>query len=83
LIGWPLLMLLPALRLEHRRLTGWIFAVAAAVATSDVVDTFSHLHTPLLVSLLRVINGTVIGCIVGVLLIAIYRVALATRPARD
>jgi hypothetical protein len=30
-----------------------------------------------------VINGTVIGCIIGVLLIVIYRVALATRPASD
>ena len=82
LIGWPLLMLLPALRLEHRRLTGWIFAVAAAIGTSDVVDTFSHLHTPLFVSILRVLNGAVIGCLVGVLLIVIYRVVLAAlRPA--
>jgi len=82
LIGWPLLMLLPALRLEHRRLTGWIFAVAAAIGTSDVIDTFSHLHTPLFVSILRVVNGAVIGCVVGVLLIVIYRVILAAlRPA--
>jgi len=75
MIGWPLLMLLPSLRLDHRRLTGWIFAVAAAIATSDVVDTFSHLHTPLFVSALRVVNGTVIGCLIGIVLIAVYRMA--------
>lgn len=80
MIGWPLLMLLPSLRLEHRRLTGWIFAVAAAIATSDVVDTFSHLHTPLFVSALRVANGTVIGCVLGIVLIALYRAAFARRP---
>jgi hypothetical protein len=79
LIGWPLLMLLPALRLEHRRVTGWIFAVAAAVATSDVVDTFSHLHTPLFVSALRVINGAVIGCLIGLILIVIYHAAVAAK----
>jgi hypothetical protein len=78
LIGVPLLMLLPALRLEHRRLTGWLFAVAAAVGTADVVDTFSHLHTPLLISLLRTVNGAVLGVILGVILIWAYR-AVASR----
>ena len=83
LIGWPLLMLLPTLRLDHRRLTGWIFAVAAAIATSDVVDTFSHLHTPLFVSALRVVNGTVIGCLIGIVLIALYRAAFGRRRVEN
>jgi hypothetical protein len=78
LIGVPLLMLLPALRLEHRRLTGWLFAVAAAIGTADVVDTFSHLHTPVFVSLLRIVNGAVLGAVVGAVLIWAYR-AIAFR----
>jgi len=76
-------MLLPTLRLDHRRLTGWIFAVAAAIATSDVVDTFSHLHTPLFVSALRVVNGTVIGCLIGIVLIALYRAAFGRRRVEN
>lgn len=73
LIGWPLVMLLPALPLEFRRWSGWLFAIATAVATSDVVDTFSHLHTPLLVSLIRVGNGAIVGIVLGALLIALYQ----------
>ena len=72
-IGFPLMMLLPALRLEHKRLTGWLFAVGIAVGTSDVVDTFSHLHTPLVASLLRVFNGAVLGIVLGAIAIALYR----------
>ena len=78
LIGVPLLMLLPALRIEHRRLCGWFFAIAAAIGTADVVDTFSHLHTPLLISLLRTVNGAVLGVFIGAVLIWVYR-AVASR----
>ncbi len=77
LIGVPLAMLLPALRLDHRRLTGWFFAIAIAIGTADIVDTFSHLHTPLLVSLLRVLNGAVLGVLIGALLIWLYRLIVA------
>jgi hypothetical protein len=72
-IGFPLLMLLPALRMEHKRVVGWLFAIAAAIGTSDIVDTFSHLHTPLLASLIRVLNGAVVGIAIGVLAIVLYR----------
>jgi hypothetical protein len=82
LIGFPLLMLLPALRLEHRRLTGWIFAIAAGIATSDIVDTFSHLHTPLFVSFVRIANGALIGVLIGALLILVYRAALNLAARR-
>jgi hypothetical protein len=72
-IGFPLMMLLPALRLEHKRLVGWLFAVGIAIGTSDVVDTFSHLHTPLVASLLRVFNGAALGIVFGAIAIALYR----------
>jgi len=88
-IGFPLLMLLPALRLEHKKLAGWIFAIGVAIGTSDVVDTFSHLHTPLVASLLRIFNGLVIGIVLGAIAIAVYRaidrragIALERRRSR-
>jgi hypothetical protein len=37
------------------------------------VDTFSHLHTPLLASLTRVFNGAVIGIAIGAIAIFVYR----------
>jgi hypothetical protein len=67
--------------LDHRRVAGWFFAPAIAVGTADIIDTFSHLHTPLTVSLIRVCNGLVIGIVLGAVAIAIYR-AVALRAAR-
>jgi len=80
LIGWPLLMLLPVLRLDFRRAAGWIFAIAAGIATSDVVDTFCHLHTPLLVSAIRIANGAIAGVVIGIVLIVAYRFVLSRIP---
>jgi hypothetical protein len=82
LVGFPLMMLLPTLQLEHKRIAGWLFAIGIAIGTSDIVDTFSHLHTPLLVSLLRVVNGAVLGVIFGIIAIAIYRALVNYAAAR-
>lgn len=73
LIGFPLLMLLPSLG-PARRWIGWLLAVGVTVGAADVVDTFSHVHTPLVVSLIRVFNGAVIGAVLGA-------IALALLPA--
>jgi len=47
--------------------------LAIGVGVGDVIDTFSHLHTPLEVSILRVINGFVLGALIGIVAIWIYR----------
>jgi len=73
LIGFPALMLMPALRIPHRRWLGVLLALAIGIGLGDVIDTFSHLHTELLVSVLRIFNGLVIGAIVGIIVILIYR----------
>jgi hypothetical protein len=73
LIGFPCLMLLPALLPAHRRVIGWLLALGIGVGVGDIIDTFSHLHTPLEISILRIVNGLVIGVIIGALAIWIYR----------
>ncbi|MBV8355649.1 MAG: hypothetical protein JO101_10035 [Candidatus Eremiobacteraeota bacterium] len=73
LVGWPLLMLLPALLPADRRALGWVFALGIGVGLADISDTFSHLHTPLIVSLIRVFWGVIFGTIAGAILIALYR----------
>jgi len=79
LVGFPLMMLLPALVLAHRRALGWLFAIGIGIGIGDLVDTFSHLHTPVYISVIRVILGAIIGCGIGAALIAIYR-RLFLRP---
>jgi Family of unknown function (DUF5693) len=72
-VAWPALMLVPALVAGDRRRWGWLFILAAGGGLGDLIDTFSHLHTPLIVSLERVINGGVLGALIGFALIFVYR----------
>ena len=73
LIGFPAIVLLPALQPAHRRAAGWLIIVAASLGLADVLDTFSHIHTALVVGALRVFNGLVLGSLIGIAVQAIYR----------
>jgi hypothetical protein len=81
LIGFPAMMMIAALLPVHRARWGWLLALAAGVGLADVVDTFSHLHTALAVSALRLANGAVLGIVIGALAIVAYRVAVRKRTA--
>ncbi len=73
LVGFPFLMLVPALTAAHRRVVGWLLALGIGMGLGDVIDTFSHLHTPITISLQRIANGLIVGVIIGALAIWIYR----------
>jgi hypothetical protein len=72
-VAWPALMLVPALLPVDRRRWGWLFVLAAGMGLGDLIDTFSHLHTPLLVGVERVINGGVLGALIGGAAVFVYR----------
>jgi Family of unknown function (DUF5693) len=78
-VGFPALMLVPALLPGHRARWGWLLALAIGVGLGDIVDTFSHLHTSLIVSVWRLANGAVIGIAIGAIAIAVYRAVIARR----
>ena len=73
IVGIPTLMLATALLGAHRKAVGWLLALGIGVGIGDVIDTFSHLHTPLAISALRIVNDLVLGVIIGIVLILIYR----------
>ncbi|GAC1407694.1 MAG: hypothetical protein NVSMB64_14850 [Candidatus Velthaea sp.] len=73
LIGFPAMMLLPALLPADRKRIGWLIVLALGIGLGDAVDTFSHLHTPLGISVLRLINGAVLGAVAGAVAIVVYR----------
>ncbi len=79
LLGFPALMLLPALSTAHRRAIGWLIVLAAGMALADIIDTFSHIHTPLLITFLRIANGLVFGFVIGAIVQRIYRSLFARR----
>jgi hypothetical protein len=66
-------MLVAALAPLHRRWLGWVLAMGAGVGIGDVIDTFSHLHTPLSISLLRIANGVIVGAVIGSIVVLVYR----------
>jgi hypothetical protein len=83
MIGFPLMMLLPALPLRVKRGLGWLFVAGIGIGTADIVDTFSHLHTSLTISLVRLLNGAVLGLIVGVLLVLAVRAVLGRSASSE
>lgn len=75
LIAHPLLMVI--IFYWHRlRFIKWLLPVAI-IGQISIVNTFTHLHTPVAVSLLRSLYGIGIGALIGLLIIwlteAIYR----------
>ncbi len=68
LLGHPALFLGLAAA-ASRRFPAWVLPllVVGAIGQSSLMDTFCHLHTPLLVSALRGLIGWVLGAIIGAL----------------
>lgn len=82
LIGFPALVLLPGLLPAHRARWGWVLALAIGTGLADIVDTFSHLHTALAVSVLRLVNGAVLGILIGAVAVLVYRFAVHAAGRR-
>jgi len=67
LLGHPALFLAAVSGKRHP-----ILLSIAVIGQLSLVNTFTHIHTPLLVSLLRTLYGLIIGCVVGSILWMIY-----------
>lgn len=71
LFGHPLLFLSLALLYRGTRRGLWLGLTAGAIGQVSLLNTFCHLHTPLLVSLVRTVHGLWIGLLLGLLLWAV------------
>jgi uncharacterized membrane protein len=75
LIGYPVLIFTVVYaydRIPKKWL--WIPLTLAAVGPVSLINTFCHLHSPILLSLVRTFNGAVIGIGVGLAAVLIYRI---------
>lgn len=73
LIGFPLMTLGLYLMKESVKYAK-LLLLFGALAFSSMVGTFTHLHTPLIVSIQRTITGLLIGIAVGFVLIGLWNV---------
>ena len=82
LLGHPALLLGLAASASGR-FPQWVLPllVIGAIGQSSLMDTFCHLHTPLLVSALRGLIGWALGAVFGALVwLAVARPAIAATP---
>ena len=71
-LGHPSLMITWALSYMGKYAGLGLFVLFGAVGQADIMDTFAHVHTPLFISLVRVINGVILGAVIGTAAICIY-----------
>ncbi|MGN7456794.1 DUF5693 family protein [Paenibacillus pasadenensis] len=75
LLAHPLMLLGLFLALRYR--AAWVLLVVGAMGQLSMVGTFTHIHTPLPMSLIRVLLGLGLGAIIGLALIAAWQIGEA------
>jgi uncharacterized membrane-anchored protein YitT (DUF2179 family) len=75
LIGFPLFVL-GLYVLKTNKLFGRILMVGGVIGFLSIMNTFTHLHMPLDMSILRTIYGLIFGFIIGLFYIVIYKCIL-------
>lgn len=70
LVGHPLMLWLLSVGYRHQ----WLpVLLVAAIGQISLVNTFAHIHTPLVISFIRFFNGMWLGILLGVILILLWR----------
>lgn len=67
-IGHPALVLLLTVRKRNP-----ILMSLAVIGQLSIVNTFTHIHTPIIISVIRTVNGLIIGYAVGWVFSLVYR----------
>lgn len=71
-LGHPMMMLALLLALRRIRPGLWIPFALGAIGQVSLLNSFCHIHTPLLLTVVRVFNGVWLGIIGGIILCAIW-----------
>ena len=71
ILGYPAILIAYYMKNNKIKYSSYML-VPAAIATMSTVNTFTHLHTPIIYSLLRTAYGIIFGAIIGLIYIAIF-----------
>ncbi|MEC9489186.1 MAG: DUF5693 family protein [Halanaerobium sp.] len=74
LVGYPAFFLLLLFYRYRYKTWNWLLLLLVMVGQINIVNTFSHLHTPVLISFWRTILGLGLGLILGYLLFSFYSI---------
>ncbi|AJY74541.1 DUF5693 family protein [Paenibacillus beijingensis] len=75
LLAHPVFLLGLFLALRYR--AAWVLLIVGSIGQLSMVDTFAHIHTPLHISLIRILLGLGFGAVIGIVLIGIWQLAEA------
>jgi len=73
LIAHPIFILGAYLSLRYRNAR--YIMIIGVMGQLSIADTFAHLHTPVLISMIRTLYGAVLGGIIGLIAIAGWEIA--------
>ncbi|KAF0134204.1 MAG: hypothetical protein FD145_847 [Candidatus Saganbacteria bacterium] len=65
LIGYPFLIMAGIMLLKGKKDWLWLFLAVGVIGPISLINSFTHIHTPILISIIRSINGLVLGVVVG------------------
>jgi len=67
LIGYPFLFMAALAYFRGKTKWLWLLVAVGAIAPISALNSFTHIHTPIMISMIRTINGLVLGIIIGLL----------------
>lgn len=74
LIGHPFLVLTLGMVKEFKnKLLFYPFLLMASIGQITVLNSFSHVHTPLLITVIRIFHGLWLGLLLGYILLSVFR----------
>ena len=74
LIGYPATILY--LMYANKRPWLWVLTIPLVIGQISFVNTYAHIHTPLLISLQRSINGLILGIVVAVITVLLVKLGI-------
>ncbi|MFE5324133.1 DUF5693 family protein [Paenibacillus sp. NPDC056579] len=74
LIAHPLFLLGAYLCVKYR--SALLLILVGVVGQASIVDTFAHLHTPLMISSIRIVYGLAFGIPIGIGLIVVWEIVV-------
>lgn len=72
LLGHPLMVLAILLAIRRARKGVWVLFAVGVIGQVSLLNSFCHIHTPLMLTLLRVFNGLWVGLLGGLVLCGLW-----------